>query len=83
MNDELLKLATEAALEAGCCTRSTVQPNRLIAIEDVDDEEMAVRELAAWNALAAKAKNTISEELDPDREIQPALIYVLQSVEER
>jgi hypothetical protein len=44
---------------------------------------LAARQRAAWNTLVQKARETLSEELDPDRDIQPALIYVLQSVEER
>jgi len=82
LTDELIILATEAALETRCCTRSIDQPTRLIAIQDLSDDELAERQLAAWHALVKKVQNTISKEIDPDLEIQPAWIYVLQSVED-
>jgi len=84
VTDKIFALAEAAAIEARCCIRCKKHPGQLVASEELDAsyDELADRQVLAWEVLVRRAGKEISPDVDPDRQLQPALIYVLQSVSE-
>lgn len=84
VTDKIFALAEAAAIEARCCIRCQKHPGQLVTSEEPDAsyEELADRQLLAWEFLVRRACKEIHPDVDPDRHLQPALIYALQSVSE-